>query len=521
MGIFSVLERLKLISAIVCLGLIASVSTFAATTISVEVDRGDDVGQNFGSLFEVETADGEYVIGAGFSGLYNTYHRNDRHMVHFYVRPTGMSRVLESETLPRPGKLAGTYLFNFDGDVYSTNPEVKTWDESADAWQASPKSARIDTRVGNDLLSFENSQVLLNDTVVLSAPGQGGYSGFYYGQGHLFFYHILRVGDGKYKLHTQDDEGFSKIYACPWKVGDGAVDLTKASVITVPVVGEFPYAYGQLGNQVLSCSNIGGGYVFRDGSWRTVIDGDLKTSYQVYTMLTYYDQLLMGQYPTGELFSFDGETVKHLDNWPPTMEGVSGSSREAQTMAIYGGELYVGVWPWGEVWKYHKDLKEWSLAKRMFTHPELTAETTHPYEKETAALGGVANQWGQRVTSMVPLGNDLLISTSAKWPSQWEEKFDFVGEGRWKEYGAVTRITKPGHVSASVRWTKGSTKLNFVLDGSTMRIEQDGKVISEAPLARPTVLISKDANTLKPIKWRQGAYGVFTGPSLEGRVLHD
>ena len=159
----------------------------AKTAIVVQMDRGDDVGQNFGSLFEVRTEDGDYVIGAGFSGLYNTYHRNDRHTVHFYVRPTKVSRALSSEAMPRPGHLAGTYMFNFDRDVYATHPEIRMWDEAAQVWKPSKKSSRVDTRLGTDLMSFDGSRVLLNDTVILEAPQQGGYAGFYYAQVHLFF----------------------------------------------------------------------------------------------------------------------------------------------------------------------------------------------------------------------------------------------------------------------------------------------------------------------------------------------
>ncbi len=268
----------QLVGFSLCIFMNLSIQAYADTSITVQVDRGKDVGQNFGSLFEVETQDGKHVIGAGFSGLYNTYHRNDRHTVHFYVRPTQESRSLRADTLPRPGYLAGTYLFNFDGNVYATEPDVKVWDNAAQIWKPTEKSTRVDTRLGTDLMSFDSGRVLLNDTVILDAPKVGGYAGFYYAQGHLFFYHIVKVDDGGYKKYTKDEEGFSKLYACPWTIGDGPIDLAEAKVMTVPVVGEFPYAYGQLGNQVLSCTNIGGGYVFRNGQWRTVIDGDLKTS---------------------------------------------------------------------------------------------------------------------------------------------------------------------------------------------------------------------------------------------------
>jgi len=380
----------------IALLLLASISAHSETAIVVDVDRGEDIGQNFGSLFETRTGDGAFVIGAGFSGTYNTNYRHDRHTIHFYVRPVGGSPTLTAKALPRPGNLAGNYLYNFDGKVYATAPDGKVWNDRTQTWNPSPTHNRIDTRVGPDLLSFNSGAVLLNGETVLPAAKEGNYQGFYYVQGYLIFYHIYRPGEAKYRQHMKDEEGYSKLYACPWKPGMGAINLDQATVETLPIVGEFPYAYGQLGRQTVSCSNIGGVYALRDGQWRTLVDGSMDYSYQVYAGFTYYDHLLLGQYPSGELYAFNGESVERLEGWPPVMKGVSKKAREAQTIVLYGGELYVGVWPWGEVWRYHRDLDQWNLAHRMFTHPPLTEETIHPYELECQALGIVANLWGQR-----------------------------------------------------------------------------------------------------------------------------
>ena len=67
-------------------GIVPLTESCADTEIVVRLDRGEDIGQNFGSLFEGVTQDGAFIVGAGFSGLYNTYHRDDRHVVHFYIR---------------------------------------------------------------------------------------------------------------------------------------------------------------------------------------------------------------------------------------------------------------------------------------------------------------------------------------------------------------------------------------------------------------------------------------------------
>jgi len=60
--------------------------------IKVTVDRGEDIGQAFGSLFEAKSEDGRLLIGAGFQNAYNTRYRADRHELQFFVRPVDGKR---------------------------------------------------------------------------------------------------------------------------------------------------------------------------------------------------------------------------------------------------------------------------------------------------------------------------------------------------------------------------------------------------------------------------------------------
>ena len=83
-------------------------------------------------------------------------------------------------------------------------------------------------------------------------------------------------------------------------------------------------------------------------------------------------------------------------------------------MAVYGGDLMVGVWPWAELWRYQHETDSWHTMGRMFSHPELTAQQTHPYEQDADRLKLVTNHWGRRITGMVALGQDLVLSTSSK-----------------------------------------------------------------------------------------------------------
>jgi len=485
--------------------------------ITVTLDRGRDLGQNFGSLFEVASSDGSLVIGAGFQNLYNTRYRSDRHTLQFFIRPTDGQRAFTTEKLPRPNNLCGTYLNSRDDVVYSTFGGNKAWQPESQTWQEAANAYDV-MRVGNDLMQFGSSQVTYNGKTIISPPAKGSYKLFFYANGHLCFYHVNR-GDRGYRAYENDEDGFSKLYACPWAPGDGQVDLSKAVVLTLPVVGETTFAWGQLGKQNVTGSNIGGFYIFEDGAWRMLLEPNLKVSYQLYSTMAFHDRLLMGQYPTGRVFEYDGEKITDLASWPPRLDGVTGSAREAQTTTIYGGDVFVGVWPWGELWRYNPDSKTWAFMGRQFEHPSISDKITHPYDIENSSTGAVGNKWGQRVTSLVTRGANLFISTSAKWPCEWEpEKFPFLAPDKWKSYGTVHRMNIPGHLSAATQWTDGPTRFEFTINGNEITITQDGKQLAAASISGPIAQHLKAMTGLKKVNWGTGIYGQFSGRAIDGSV---
>ena len=482
----------------------------APVTLRITVDRGDDVGQSFGSLFEGPSLDRQFVIGAGFPNAYNTRLRADRHNLEFFVRPTEGPRSMIVDRLPRPTELCGTYLCGRDGKIYSTYGPTRQWDEKQGEWSESPSVGGTNEtmRLGNGLLSFGDSEVYHNGRVIVHRPEQGEYQLFYYANGYLCFYHVDRGQQG-YRPYVNDDDGFSRLIACRWSPTQDRVDLSQQISRTLPVVGETTFAWGQLGGQIVTGSNIGGFYVLEDGAWQMLLEPTIGVSFQLYSSVSFYDKLLMGQYPTGRLFSYDGSTISDWQHGPPVPPGVSGSAREAQTTVIYGGDLLVGVWPWGELWRLAPDRREWRLQRRMFDHPELTDKVVHPYERENAGHA-VANLWGQRVTSMIPSGAHLFVATSAKAPVAWNAaEFPFLAPERWKAYGAVYRVAFPGHVSAPARWTDGPTTFEFRLAENRLTISQDGDRLAETTL--PDAMANGVRSGLPHVARGVGIYGPFQG----------
>ena len=234
----------------------------SAVTFSLIVDRGPDVGQNFGTLFEVTTDDRSIVIGAGFQNLYNTRLRADRNAVQFYVRPADGDRGFRVEALPRPNDLCGTYLSGRDEIVRSTFGGLKAWDAATRSWRTEPDVGGTQEvmRLGRGQLEFGDSVVTYNGRRILSPPARGKYQLFFYANGYLCFYHVER-GDRVYRPFENESDGFSKLYACPWTPDDPQVDLERAVVFTLPVVGETTFAWGLLGQQIVTGSNIGGFYL--------------------------------------------------------------------------------------------------------------------------------------------------------------------------------------------------------------------------------------------------------------------
>ena len=486
---------------------------------SCRLDLGADVGQNFGTLLEVRNAQGRVVAGAGFPGVYNTHVRNERYNLQFYVRPPADPAPAELKVHSRPNQtLGGTYLFDHDGRLYSFDYTcLKVWEGEAGQWRDDPvlnpaQAARGDgvVRVGDGRLVYTRSTVRYNDQVILPAPAEGDYYRHYYANGFLCFYHT-KPGTG---------DGRTSLYACPWEPSDGRpVDLAQAQVLQLTYTGETPFAWGQLRNQVVTCANTGGFYMF-DGTWHVLRQPDKRVSYQIYSMVNFGDKLLMGQYPSGNLFEYDGAQITPLKDWPPVMPGVSGSARECQSSAIYRGELYVGVWPWAEVWRYDRDGGQWRLVGRGFTRPPITDKFTHPYEEDIRAYNEankasiVINDWGQRANSMTALGGDLYIGTSAKGLFNRNEKLAFLTDEVFAEYGRVLRLTLPGNLSVNLTNANVPLELRFVVTKDAMRIFRDGKLLAEQALTPDF------AGQVAPasIAWREGVFGPLRGSARQLRA---
>lgn len=477
-----------------------------ALQVVLRLDLGRDHGQPFGTLWEAVDAQGRPMAGAGFLNAYNTQDRSDRRMLHVYVRTQGEEK-LTLERLPRPSGDAGTYLFGFDGRLFAkgrgaTDNQLRVWLPDQGRWEVDENTVPFSIQVAGKVMAATARQIRYDGWPILElAPGQGVIGEWYYAAGRL----VVR------RQQLDSEPVLNELIAFDWTPGQReSLSWEGGCRFALSAPREFIYAFGVQDDDLVAASNLGGVQALKGRSWRTLRAPDGR-SFQIYSTLNTAGRLLLGQYPTGELFEYAGGELRHLPGWPPVMPGVSRNAREAQTLAIYGGDIYVGVWPWGEIWRQSRVEAQWRWMGRAFTHPEPTDRTTHPYEDETKALDAVLNRWGQRVTSLVPLGDSLYVATSAKASNPYEEKFTFLAGDKHFEYGAVYRHRQPGCLAVPIKWKDGPTRFAFQITARRIEIWQDGARLgaTEWDEQHPSLLDGLE------VRAGAGVFGPFRGSRIE------
>jgi hypothetical protein len=213
-----------------------------------------------------------------------------------------------------------------------------------------------------------------------------------------------------------------------------------------------------------------------------------STGIQFYSSIDYNGKTLLGEYPNGALFEYNGSEIIPWAGDRPVSTRPYRS--EAQSMAIYCGDLYVGYWPRGELWRLSDGV--WNEVKRMFSHPsgEIPFE---PYE-DRPNNPFVSNFYGQRITALSNFDKSMYAFTSNK--KNWFSYIDFSGTltpDQADEYGAIHKITKD---SCSTGWLpnlSGKQVLRFEITKSMMIVSLGNKKILSVENTSGIVPSAKDA----------------------------
>ena len=190
------------------------------------------------------------------------------------------------------------------------------------------------------------------------------------------------------------------------------------------MAGTFPYVYAKKDSNVLVITNWGDAVKFDGVGWcrmsRNINDifscddqepmVQTPRRIQFYSSIKYQGEILIGEWPTGSIYTFDGKTISPSTKWtPPTMYSRERIGYEAQSMAEYCGDLFVGYWPKGELWKFSRDKNQWEFFKRFFS--DRGDDTFIPWVNRPPD-GQDSAFFGQRVTALIPFEKSLYAVTS-------------------------------------------------------------------------------------------------------------
>ena len=245
----------------------------AEHTLRIQVDLGDDVGQNYGTLFTITDENGREVGGAGFEGVYNTTGRGNRRRLQVFIKPQDVPPEPVVKPLPRSTTDAGVYLSDFDGKLYAQSAfggkdrRFRGWDGTK--WTTDEVNVPYATYVAGKVLAVVTPKVLYDGRPILDLTGSGAtIAHYYYATGHLF---VRLTG-----------EGINEIAACPWEPSQTeTIDYQAAGKIELRTPREFIYAFGQWHDHVLAATNTGGVYRFDGKAWTCLVEPIMGVSCQI------------------------------------------------------------------------------------------------------------------------------------------------------------------------------------------------------------------------------------------------
>ena len=220
----------------------------------------------------------------------------------------------------------------------------------------------------------------------------------------------------------------------------------------------FPYVYAESNGAVLTITNFGDALLFKDNHWcRMEMTDDVyecrtenapilqePRKIQFYSSIVYRGRTLLGEWPTGRIYEFDGKTLRPSEMTPPAIAGAGRVGYEAQSMAMYCGDLFVGYWPKGEIYRLDGETNEWSLFAGLFEG--VSNGDFVPFRTRVRGAGEKISPafYGQRVTALVPYGDSLYATTSNLISWTRDIKSSFLTDDQTKRYGAVYRIHRDG-----------------------------------------------------------------------------
>lgn len=470
----------------------------------VFVNQNKKINKETGSLFEFRDSNNN-IIGAGFQNSYSTYLRGKRRILNFFI--ASPKRPLTHEILPHPfaeySKNKFQIAYNTRLTVLSNKLIAFPQHSSSTSkilergrWKKKPSFALEDNEIrgiriidGRDVL-FAKDSILVNREIIFKQKLTN--NSYFYDRELIIF-----------SLNEVNNE--STIYRCDWNPSK-KLNIDECMHFKLGKAQGSAYAILRFNEELMFATSRGNIFRLRKNLLEKIFDREVlgpNVSWQAYSFLEWYEKILIGQYPSGSLFGYDGKTIEPFQPDIPAISGAKKNQREAQTISVFAGELYVGVWPWGELWKLNRFSTKWELVERLFTDPAPSDEEA-PFYNKLHNSKPPQDSWGQRITSILPFENSLYVSTANKTKHQEEFlKAPFLTSTILSQYGAVHRFSGPIQLSCEVT-DKERLDLNFEIKGSLLTIKQDGQTICENTFSSLPFLLKRGT-----ITEGFGVYGAF------------
>lgn len=454
-------------------------------TLNLKLDN--DFGLDGGTLFEAYDEIGNLLAYAGFNNGVNTRSSTNRKTVSFYVKSQHDSVSIIDIDNPFPGIDECGRIFNVNNELWALNykHEKKKYNSETKQWEKINNLKLNSAGYLIDVQKLQDSIVWVyvdgvfwgNKPLYIEERPEYRIITFYANNSNVLIFrttedtlhncrNLISIG----KLNWVDNQPEIKI------------DTSYQGLCPLPwLAGAYCWAYQQ--NHFYVSTNSGHTYKLNSDSLVVITERDIydyaTEGWQAYSMINFRNKLLLGHYPSGKIFEINQnqiDTPLNIFN-VPVREDIMAQEREAQTMAIYAGYLMCGLWPWGELYGYNVNTKEWSLYQRFFKFPGYRKELTPFYDRIEFNSGVPNNQWGQRITDLVPYGKYLAVNTSFK-NVVFEEDKKYLFPDEIKQYGKVYLLEIPGQISSVINW-KEEIELKFICKNGLMKIYQDDNLIVE------------------------------------------
>ena len=459
--------------------------------ISINIDIKKDIGQQLGTLFSINDENGTNIAGAGFIESHSYFIKDNNRNLQFFIKENDNSQI---NKIKENFDSTHIRLMSNGKDLLTSNNLVES-DNIPDNWKYDNGTfTKIDnnfnwiTFVNNKPMKFYPNKITYDDIEILNTKVK---STFYYSNGKLYIF-----------TNTNNP----KLEVCSWTYEEKQINKNGCKQFDIPYPRTNPIAFGNLSNQTIIALNNGIILNYSNDSISIINKEDEGKGVQFYTTLNYYDKMLLGEYPYGQIYSYDGiKLIKENNNIPPL--GTSG--RELQTLTIYRGDIYAGVWPWGELFKNNNlNSDDWKLVKRVFSEPYINDPGIAPYrniiQPNFKYRNIELNAWGQRIVSLVPFEKSLFLSTSNKGGDKYSKEVNFVKNPN--EYGAIWELKANTNISCPFVWKENSI-IDFNFFDHLVIIYQDNNLLCK------TILQNNYISLLKKNKLiiGNGIYGKFNG----------